>query len=82
MKAFEMSISREAKVLTRSLAREKEKIVELRSPSPEIHVTESEAEVLREAEISTPIVVVKKKRKLVLPTSSSSSSHRSTSALH
>jgi len=77
-----MSINREARVLTRSLAKEKEKLVEpptveLRSPSPKIHVTESEVEVLKEAKISTPIVVVKKKRKLVLPASSSSSSHHS-----
>ena len=77
-----MSINREARVLTRSLAKEKEKlveppIVELKPPSPEIHVTESEAEILKEAEISIPAVVVKKKRKLVLPPSSSSSSHHS-----
>ena len=73
-----MSINREVRVLTRSLAKEKGKlveppIVELRSPSLEIHVTESEAEVLKEAEISIPAIVVKKKRKLVLPASSSSS---------
>ena len=82
-----MSINREARVLTRSLAKEKEKLVEpptveLRSPSPKIHVTESEVEVLKEAKISTPIVVVKKKRKLVLPASSSSSSHHSAWTLH
>lgn len=62
-----MSISREVRVLTRSLAKEKKKlveppIVELRSPSPEIHVTESEEEVLKEAEINIPIVVVKKRK--------------------
>ena len=82
-----MSVSREARVLTRSLAKEKEKLVESptvesKSPSPKIHVTESEAKVLKEVEISIPIVIVKKKRKLVLPASSSSSSHRSASAHH
>lgn len=81
-----MSASREARVLTRSLAKEKGKLVEpptveLRSPSPKIHVTESEVEVLKEAEVSTPAIVVKKKRKLVLPSSSSSSSHHSASTL-
>lgn len=86
-KTFEMPINREARVLTRSLAKEKEKPVdpptaELKPPSPEIHVIESEAEVLKEAETSIRIVIVKKKRKLVLPASSSSSSHRSASAHH
>jgi hypothetical protein len=81
-----MSTSREARVLTRSLTKGKGKLVEpptieLRSPSAEIHVTESEAKVLKEAKVSTPIVVVKKKRKLVLPASSSSSSHHSASTL-
>lgn len=81
-----MSTSREARVLTRSLAKGKGKSVEpptieLRSSSTEIHVTESKAEVLKEAKIITLVVVVKKKRKLVLPTSSSSSSHHSASAL-
>ena len=81
-----MSTSREARVLTRSLAKGKGKlveppIVEVRSPSTEIHVTESEVEVLKEAGISTRDVVVKKKRKLMLPASSSSSSHHSASTL-
>ena len=40
-------------------------------------MTESEAEVLKEAKVSTPVVVVKKKRRLVLLASSSSSSHHS-----
>lgn len=82
-----MSIGREARVLTRSLAKEKEKLVEsptveVRSPSPKIHVTKSEVDILKEAEICIPVVVVKKKRKLVHPTSSSSSSHHFASALH
>ena len=86
-KVYEMAISRQARVLTRSLAKEKEKlvkssIVEPRSPSPEIHVTESEAEILKEVEISIHIVIVKKKRKLVLPSSSSSPSHHSASTHH
>ena len=73
-----MYVSREARVLTRYIAKENGKlveppIVELKSPSPEIHVTEFEVEVLKEAEVSTPIVVVKKKRKLMLLASSSSS---------
>ena len=81
-----MSTSREARVLNRSLAKGKGKLVEpptveVRSPSAGIHVTESEAEVLKEVEISTHVVVVKKKRKLVLPTSSSSSSHHFASTL-
>ena len=81
-----MSTNREARVLTRSLAKGKEKLiqpptVELRSPSAKIHVTKSEAEVLTEAEVSAPVVVVNKKRKLMLPASSSSSSHHSASAL-
>ena len=42
---------------------------------------ESEAEVLKEAEVSILAVVVKKKRKLVLPASSSSSSHHFASTL-
>ena len=81
-----MSSSREARVLTRSSSKGKGKLiepptVELMSPSTEIHVTESEEEVLKEAEVSTPAVVVKKKRKLVLLASSSSSSHHSTRTL-
>ena len=81
-----MSTNKEARVLTRSLAKEKGKLVEpptveVRSPSAKIHVTKSEAEVLKEVEVSTPAVVVKKKRKLVLPASSSSSSHHSAPVL-
>ena len=77
-----MSSSREAKVLTRSLAKNKGKLVEpliaeVQSLSEEIHVTELEAEILREAEINTPTVIVKKRRRLVLSDSSSSSSHHS-----
>ena len=81
LKAYEMFVRREARVLTRSLSREKGKLVELRPPSPKIHVTESKEEVLKEVEISIPVVVVKKKRNLVLLASSSSSSHHSASAL-
>ena len=55
--------------------------MELRSPSPKIHVTEYEAEILKEVEINIPIVVVKKKRKLVILASSFSSSHHSASTL-
>ena len=81
-----MSTSREARVLTRSLAKGKGKLiepptVEVKSPSEEIHVTESEAEVLKEAEVNTHVVVVRKKRKLLLPASSSFSSHHSTPVL-
>ena len=82
-----MCVSREARVLARSLAKEKEKLVESptvepKSLSPEIHVTKSKEEILKEAKISIPAVVVKKKRKLVLPASLSSSSHHSASTLH
>ena len=76
-----MSSSREARVLTRSSAKSKGKSIEslvAESSSEEIHMTESEAEILREVEINTPPVIVKKRRRLVLPTSSSSSSHHST----
>lgn len=77
-----MSSNREARVLTRSSAKDKGKLiepptVELKSPSEEIHVTESKGEVLKEVEVSTPIVVVRKKRKLVLHASISSFSHHS-----
>ena len=44
-------------------------------------MTESEAEVLKEVEVSTHVLVVRKKRKLVLPASSSSSSHHSAPVL-
>ena len=78
-----MSTSRESRVLTRSSTKGKGKlieppIVELRSPSAKIHVTELEVEALKEVEVNTLVVVVRKKRKLVLPASSSSSSHHST----
>ena len=77
-----MSSSREARVLTKSSAKNKGKsieppISEAQSSSEEIHVTESEAEILREVEISPPTMIVKKKRGLVLSDSSSSSSHHS-----
>lgn len=78
-----MSSSREARVLTRSLARNKGKSIEpptaeAQTPSEEIHVTKFEAKILREARISTPAIIVKKKRRLVLLASSSSTSHHST----
>ena len=78
-----MSSSREARVLTRSSAKNKGESIEpptteTQSSSEDIHVTESEAEILREVEINTPTVIVKKRRRLVLPASSSSSSHHST----
>ena len=49
---LEKSSAREARVLTRSLAKEKEKLIEpptaeLRPPSPEIHVTEYEVDFLK-----------------------------------
>jgi hypothetical protein len=86
-KVSEKSSAREARVLTRSLAKEKKKLIEpptaeLRPPSPEIHVTESEAELLKEAEIDIPVTFFKKKRKLVLPSSSSSFSHHSAPTHH
>jgi hypothetical protein len=55
-------------------------IAEAQSSSEEIHVTESEVEILREAKINTPNVIVKKRRRLVLSDSFSSSSHHSTPA--
>ena len=75
--------SREARVLTRSSAKNKGKsieppIVEAQSSSEEIHVTESEEEILREVEINTPTVIVKKRKILVLSASFSSCSHHST----
>ena len=86
-KFLEHSSAREAMVLTRSLAKEKEKLIESPiaepiPPSLEIHVTESEAELLKEVELDVPVIVVQKKRKLILPASSSSSSHRSASTHH
>ena len=72
-----MSSNREAKVLTRFLAKNKGKSVELlvaevQTLSEEIHVTESKAKILREAEINTPTVIVNKRIRLVLSDSSSS----------
>ena len=77
-----VSSIREARFLTRSSAKNKGKLVEpliaeVQSLSEEIHVTESEAEILREARINTLTVIVKKRRSLVLSDSSSSSSHHS-----
>ena len=51
-------------------------------PLPEIHVTESEAELLKEIELDVPVTVIWKNRKLILPTSSSSSSHCSAPPHH
>ena len=86
-KVLEQSSAMEARVLTRSLAKEKEKLIESptvepRPPSPEIHVTEFEVELLKEVEIDVPITVVQKKGKLILPASSSSSSHHFASTHH
>jgi hypothetical protein len=83
LKVYGVPSSREARVLTRSLAKNKgisiePPTTEAQSSSEEIHVTESEPKILREAEINTPTVIVKKKRRLLLPASSSSSSHHST----
>lgn len=83
IKVSSMSSSREARVLTRSSTKNKGKsteptVAEAQSSSKDIHVTESEAKILREAEINTPTMIVKKRRRLVLPASSSSSSHHST----
>ena len=80
LKVLEKSFAKEVRVLTRSLAKDKEKLIESpttkpRLPSPEIHVTESEVELLKEVELDVPVTVVQKKRKLIFPTSSSSSSH-------
>lgn len=77
------SYSRETRVLTRFASKNRSKLVkspkaEAQSSSDEIHVTESEAEILREAEITTPNIIVKKRRRLVLSDSSSSSSDHST----
>ena len=51
-------------------------------PSQEIHVTESEVELLKEIDLDVPVTIIQKKRKLILPTSSSSSSHFSTPPHH
>ena len=56
--------------------------VEPRVPSQEIHVTESEAEILKEIDLDVPVTIIQKKRKLILPTSSSSSSHCSMPSHH
>ena len=77
------SYSRETRVLTRFAATNKSKLVrppedDVQSSSDEIHVIESKAEILREAEIITPSVIVKNTRRLVLSDSSSSSSDDST----
>jgi len=75
------------RVLTRSLAKDKKKLIESpaakpKLPSLEIHVTEYEAELLKEVELDVSVTVVQKKRKLILPTSSSSSSHCSAPTHH
>ena len=62
-KVLEQSFAREVRVLTRSLAKDKEKLIESpttkpRLPSLEIHVTESEVEILKEVELDVPITVV------------------------
>ena len=87
LKVLEQSSTREARVLTKSQAKDKEKlikspIVEPRLPSQEIHVTESDAELLKEIELDVPITFIQKKRKLILPTSSCSSFHCSTPPHH
>ena len=51
-------------------------------PSQEIHVTESEAELLKEMDLDVPVTIIHKKRKLILPTSASSSSHCSVPSHH
>ena len=66
LKASSVSSSREARVLTRSLAKDKGKLiepptVELKSPFEEIHVTKFEAEVLKEVEVSTLMWLSRKK---------------------
>jgi len=77
------SYSRETGVLARFVAKNISKLFkppkdDVQSSSDEIHVTELEAEILREAEITTPSIIVKKRRRLVLSDSSSSSSGHST----
>ena len=72
-------------VLTKSSAKNKSKpieslVVEAQTSSKEIHVIESEAEILREDEINNPTIIVKKRRRLVLSGYSSSSSHHFTPA--
>ena len=62
-KVLEQSSAREARVLTRSLAKEKEKLIESpttepRQPSPEIHVTESKAKLLKEVELDVPVTII------------------------
>ena len=75
--------SRESGVLTRFTTRNRSKLVkppkvEVQSSLDEIHVTESEAEILREAEIIAPRLNPKRRRRLVLFDSSSSTSGHST----
>ena len=82
VEAIGASYSRDIGVLTRFSTRNKSRPVESpevenQSSSEEIHVIESEAEILREAEIITHNVVVKKRRRLFLSYSSSSSSDHS-----
>ena len=62
LKASSVSSSRETRVLTRSSTKNKGKSIEpsiakSQSPSEEIHVTEFEAKILREAKISTPYFI-------------------------
>ena len=76
VKVLGASYNRETRVLTRFAARNRSKLVklpeiEVQSLSDEIHVTESEAEILREVEIIAPRVNAKRRRKLVLSGSSS-----------
>ena len=82
LKVPSVSSRREARVLTRSSAKNKGKsiespIAEAQSSLEEIHVTGSEAEILRKAKINTSTMIVKKRRRLVPSDSSSSSSHHS-----
>ena len=77
------SYSRETGVLTRFVVRNISTLVkppedDVQSSSDEIHVIESEAEILREVDIITPSIIFKKRRRLVLFDSSSSSSGHST----
>ena len=63
LKVLEQSSTREAKVLTRSQAKGKEKLIESptiepRLPSQEIHVTESEVELLKEIELDVLVIVI------------------------
>lgn len=87
LKVLEQSSNREPRVLTRSQAKGKDKLInsptiEPRVPPQEIHATESEVELLKEIELDVLVTVIQKKRKLILPTSSSSSSHCSAPPHH